>query len=194
MSEHTTSGARLISVNTGVLRRVPYRGKQVSTGGYKEPIAGPVRVRRLGIDGDVQADLSVHGGTDKAVYLYPVEHYETWRIERERPFEYGHFGENLTVSGLLEEDVRTGDVLTIADVLLEVTEPRQPCFKLGIKMNDQRFLRRFLESGRSGFYCRVLHEGTIEAGETITLTTGAERSPTIAEVVRMLQRRQQTSR
>lgn len=154
------------------------------TGIYKTPVAGPVIVRMLNLDGDEQADLTVHGGVHKAVYLYPAEHYEAWRAELDRDLDYGHFGENLTVTGLLEEQVHIGDQLAIGSVLLEVTQPRVPCFKLGIKMNDQRFLRRFLESGRSGFYCRVLREGSVEAGQNVELTGTDPSAPTIAEVVR----------
>jgi MOSC domain-containing protein YiiM len=178
----------LLSVNVGQIRLVPYRGKQVRTGIYKEPLAGPVMVHALNLEGDHQADLSFHGGLDKAVYLYPVEHYEAWQNELGRSFDYGHFGENLTISGLTEEKVRIGDRLCIGGAMLEVTEPRVPCFKLGIKMSDQRFLRRFLDSGRSGFYCRVIEEGLVEAGQQIELIGGEGLRPTIADVVRRIQR------
>ncbi|MGE0687817.1 MAG: MOSC domain-containing protein [Dehalococcoidia bacterium] len=176
----------LVSVNVGRIRAVPYRGHQVRTGIYKAAVDGPVMVRSLNLDGDEQADLSVHGGVDKAVYLYPAEHYEAWQRELNRELDYGTFGENLTVTGLLEDVVRIGDELAIGRALLQVTEPRVPCFKLGIKMSDQRFLRRFLESGRSGFYCRVLREGAVEAGQSIELAQAGVDAPTIAEVVRQI--------
>jgi MOSC domain-containing protein YiiM len=173
----------LLSVNVGCIQAVPYRGRQIATGIFKHAVDGPVMVRALNLDGDQQADPSVHGGVDKAVYLYPAEHYEAWRLELDRELAYGHFGENLTVTGLLEEDVRIGDQLQVGEALLEVTQPRVPCFKLGIKMGDQHFLRRFLESGRSGFYCRVLCEGTVEAGQQIELIYRDTAMPAIADVV-----------
>jgi MOSC domain-containing protein YiiM len=186
---HGIARPTLLSVNVGQIRLVPYRGKQVRTGIYKEPVAGPVMVHTLNLEGDRQADLRVHGGVDKAVYLYPAEHYEAWQTELDRLLAFGHFGENLTISGILEDRVRIGDRLRIGGALLEVTEPRVPCFKLGIKMSDQRFLRRFLDSGRSGFYCCVLEEGLIEAGQSIELYNAKGHQPTIADIVRRIQRR-----
>jgi MOSC domain-containing protein YiiM len=174
----------LISVNVGRVQRVGYRGKEVRTGIYKTPVAGPAFVGRLNLEGDEQADLTVHGGLDKAVYVYPAEHYPAWTAELKRDFGFGQFGENLTVSGLLEDAIRTGDLLQIETVVLQITDPRLPCFKLGIKMGDQRFLRRFLQSGRSGFYCRVIEEGSVEAGQAIRLISSDESSKTIAEMVR----------
>jgi MOSC domain-containing protein YiiM len=128
--------------------------------------------------------LKVHGGVDKAVYVYAAENYDLWRAELDKELPYGHFGENLTVTGLLEDAVHSGDVLQVGGAVLQVTTPRLPCFKLGIKMSNQRFLRRFLESGRSGFYCRVLGEGLIEAGEEISVLSRADAQPAIAEMVR----------
>lgn len=176
--------ARLLSVNVSRPKPVQYRGKTVQTGIFKEPIAGPVMVRTLNIDGDQQADLTVHGGRDKAVYLYPAESYALWEDDLARDLPYGHFGENLTITGLLEESVRVDDLIEVGEVLLQVTEPRFPCFKLGIKMGRQTFLKQFLRSGRSGFYCRVLREGVIEAGNAITHTPGNDPAqPTIAQLV-----------
>lgn len=187
-SPTATSISTLVSVNVGRICLVPYRGNQVKTGIFKEPVEGRVLVRTLNLDGDEQADLTVHGGVDKAVYLYPAEHYAIWQAELQRELGFGHFGENLTVSGLLEDDVHVDDVYAIGDAILEVTQPRVPCFKLGIKMADQKFLRRFLDSGRSGFYCRVLQEGNIEAGQSITLLERREGSPTITQIVHRIQR------
>jgi MOSC domain-containing protein YiiM len=146
-----------------------YRGRDVLSGIDKQPLAGPVYVGALNIDGDRQADLRVHGGPDKAVYVYPASHYAAWQAELGRTLAHGHFGENLTVEGVDEETVRQGDVLAIGGVRLQVTTPRLPCFKLGVRMADQRFLKRFLQSGRTGFYCRVLQEGVIEAGMAVRL-------------------------
>jgi MOSC domain-containing protein YiiM len=156
--------------------------REVQTG-FKLPVTGPVMVRRLNIDGDQQGDLTVHGGVDKAVYCYASEHYPTWQEELGRELPYGTFGENLTVSGLLEPELHLEDVLEIGDAVLQVSEPRFPCFKLGIKIGDQRFVKRFQESGRSGFYCRVLQEGLIEPGQPIRLAERDKSQPTIASIV-----------
>jgi MOSC domain-containing protein YiiM len=149
----------------------------------KQPVTGPVMVRRLNLDGDAQADLSVHGGPDKAVYCYPSEHYAAWSGELGRPLDFGFFGENLTVSGLREDALHIGDRLSIGDVVLQVTQPRLPCFKLGLKFGDQRFVARFLKSRRCGFYCRVLWEGMIEPGQSIAIVARAESNLTIAQTI-----------
>jgi MOSC domain-containing protein YiiM len=165
------------------------RGEPVTTSIFKLPVAGPVMVRTLNIDGDQQSDLSVHGGVDKAVYCYPSEHYASWRSELERELDYGAFGENLTISGFLETELHIGDVLAVGDAVLQVSEPRYPCFKLGIKLNDPFVLRPFQKSGRSGFYCRVLQEGVIEAGQTIELVERDKTQPTIADIVARVNKR-----
>jgi MOSC domain-containing protein YiiM len=157
-------------------------GKEVRTGIFKLPVEGPVMVRRLNLDGDEQGDLTVHGGVDKAVYCYPSEHYAPWSQELGRDLPHGTFGENLTVSGLLEPDLHAGDVLSLGDAVLQVSQPRFPCFKLGIKIGDQRFVQRFQLSGRSGFYCRVLQEGLIAPSQPITLLERDESQPTIAAI------------
>jgi MOSC domain-containing protein YiiM len=175
---------RLLAVNVAQTRHVSYRGKQVQTGIFKAPVEGPVMVRRLNLEGDAQADLTVHGGIDKAVYVYPAEHYEAWSAELRRELPFGQFGENLTLNGLIESDVHPGDVIAIGGAVLQVTEPRLPCFKLGIKMgNNQRFLKRFLQSGRSGYYCRVLEEGFVQAGDEVRLVEADPARPTIAEII-----------
>jgi MOSC domain-containing protein YiiM len=178
-----TPEARLLTIQ--VARPLPIRhmGKEVRTGIYKLPVAGPVMVRRLNIDGDEQGDLTVHGGVDKAVYCYPSEHYPAWSQELDRELPNGTFGENLTVSGLLEPDLHLEDVLSIGDAVLQVSQPRFPCFKLGIKLGDQRLVQRFQLSGRSGFYCRVLQEGLIAPNQPITLLERDPSQPTIAAVV-----------
>lgn len=176
--------ACLESINVSLPRGVPFRGKLIETGIFKVPVAGPVMVRRLNIDGDAQADLRVHGGVDKAVYVYPAEHYESWRAELRRDLPYGQFGENLTVSGLIEDAVHFADVLAVGGALLQVTQPRSPCFKLGIKMGDQHFVRRFRERRRTGFYCRVIQEGLIEAGQRIEVVSRVDGQPAIADVLR----------
>ena len=142
----------------------------VSTAIFKEPVEGPVRVARLNLDGDGQADLTVHGGPTKAIYAYPSEHYEFWR--RELPgtqLEWGRFGENLTTEGLDEESVSIGDRFRVGTARLVVTEPRMPCFKLGLRFGDPKMIKRFLQSQRTGFYFGVDEEGQVEAGDSIEL-------------------------
>jgi MOSC domain-containing protein YiiM len=159
---------RVLSVNVGLPREVVWRGTPVTTGIYKEPVAGRVPLRRLNLDGDRQADLRVHGGPEKAVYAYPSEFYELWSRERpELDFGPGTFGENLTTEGLLDEDVSVGDRFRIGTAELVITQPRLPCFKLGIKMGREEFVTEFLERGLYGFYLAVAREGEVEAGDPI---------------------------
>jgi MOSC domain-containing protein YiiM len=166
---------RLISVNVSLPKAVAFRGQSVSTSIFKEPVAGRVLVRRLSLEGDWQADLRAHGGLNKAVYAYTVEHYARWSEELGRDdLRPGQFGENLTVAGLTEDAARLGDVLRVGGALLQVTQPRYPCFKLGLKMGDPSFPRRFLASGRTGFYLRVLQESAVGAGDTLELAEQAD--------------------
>ncbi len=159
---------KLLAINVSRPRTILIGGQPVATGIFKESVTGPVMVRTLGLAGDGQADLENHGGIHKAVYAYPFEHYAHWSQELKREdFSFGQFGENLTVEGLLEDQVYIGDVLRIGDVLLEVTQPRVPCFKLAHKMGMPGFPKLFAKSGRTGFYLRVLAEGEITAGDEI---------------------------
>ena len=183
MTAPTSLKASLISIQVAKPLAVRHMDREVRTGIFKLPVLQPVMVRRLNIDGDQQGDLTVHGGVDKAVYCYASEHYPAWQDELGRELPYGSFGENLTVTGLLEPELHLGDVLEVGDAVLQVSQPRFPCYKLGIKIGDQRFVRRFQESGRSGFYCRVLQEGLIEPGQPICLAERDESQPTIADVV-----------
>jgi MOSC domain-containing protein YiiM len=158
----------------------------VQSGIVKDPVDGAVAVTRLGLDGDEQADLSVHGGVDKAVYLYAQGDYDWWQDELGREVPSGIFGENLTVFGESISDVRIGDTFVIGSVEICASEPREPCFKLGARMGDQGFLKLFREAGRTGFYARVLSEGEVTAGDRILLEQkGDPRNPTIAEVHRL---------
>jgi MOSC domain-containing protein YiiM len=159
---------RLVSVNVGLPREVIWKGRVVTTGIFKEPVAGRVRVRWLNLDGDRQADLQVHGGPDKAIYAYPSEHYDYWRGElpgMELP--WGMFGENFTTEGLLENQVNVGDRFRIGSAEVVVTQPRMPCYKLGVKFGRDDMLKRFLASGRTGFYLKVLAEGEGSANDPI---------------------------
>src|SRR5258706_5328798 len=175
---------KLLSVNVSRPKEMAYRGKKVMTGIFKTPVSGRVMVRALNVDGDAQADLKVHGGPDQAVYAYPHEHYDHWSHELSRnDFGFGQFGENFTVEGLLETEVRVGDVLRIGSAIVQVTRPRVPCFKLMTKMNNFQFAKPFLASGRVGFYLRVLQEGEVSAGDAIERMKTDPTQPTIHEVV-----------
>jgi MOSC domain-containing protein YiiM len=180
---------RVLSVNVGLPREVKWRGKPVTTGIYKEPVAGPVRIRTLNLDGDRQADLRVHGGRDKAVYAYPSEFYELWSRERpELAFGPGMFGENLTTEGLLDSDVSIGDRFRVGTAELVVTQPRLPCFKLGIKMGRDEFVTEFLERGLYGFYFGIVREGEVEAGDSIVELVRDPRGFRVTEIARLYAR------
>jgi len=174
---------KLLAVCVGQPIEGTYRDKPVMTGIFKEPVEGRVMLRKTNLEGDRQADLRYHGGADKAVYAYPFEHYAYWQAKLGRgDFKFGQFGENLTVEGLLEEEVRIGEVLGIGAALVQVTQPRTPCFKLGLKMGQDSFPPVFLESGRSGFYLRVLREGEIGAGDPIEIVERPKDSLTVLEL------------
>ena len=173
---------KVLSVNVGRPREVEWHGKSYRTSIWKNPVGGPVEVRTLNIDGDEQSDLSVHGGRNKAVYAYAREHYPKWADELGVDLSSGAFGENLTIEGFLEDDIRIGDRLRIGSVVFEVTQPRMPCFKLGIRFDRDDMVRRFLESGRSGFYLAVIREGVLVSGDAVALDVPAEHDVTIADV------------
>lgn len=176
---------KIISLNVGRPRLVMSRGEAVSTGIFKEPAEGRVMLRTLNLDGDRQADLTAHGGPTKAVYAYPVEHYDFWRRELpEMSLPYGMFGENLTLSGL-DESVNIGDTFRIGAAEVMVTQPRLPCYKLGIKFGRTDILKRFLQSRRTGFYFSVLREGEVGAGDEVEPLARAEHGVTIADIVRL---------
>jgi MOSC domain-containing protein YiiM len=175
---------KLISVNVGRPRLVSWEGRTVSTGIFKAPVDGPVTLRLLNLDGDRQADLTVHGGKTKAVYAYPFEHYEFWRNELpDMELPYGMFGENFTTSGLFEDAVHIGDRFRVGTAELMVTEPRMPCYKLGLKFGRSDIIKRFLQSRRSGFYFAVLQEGEVKAGDSIELLSENQQGVTIADIV-----------
>jgi len=177
---------KIISVNVGLPRQVMYKGKTVTTGIFKEPVEGRIRVRRLNLDGDRQADLSVHGGPSKAVYAYPSEHYEYWREQLPGvDLAWGMFGENFTVEGLREDRVNIGDRFRIGSARVMVTEPRLPCYKLAAKFRRDDIIKRFLHSGRTGFYFAVLQEGEVGAGDDITVDSRDEHAITVADITRL---------
>jgi MOSC domain-containing protein YiiM len=157
---------KIISLNVGLPRLVLREGEPVSTGIFKEPIDGRVMMRTLNLDGDRQADLSVHGGPSKAVYIYPAEHYDFWKRELpEMDLPWGMFGENFTTTGLLEAEINIGDKFRIGTAEVMVTQPRMPCYKLGLKFGRPDIIKRFLQSERTGFYLAVLKEGEVGAGD-----------------------------
>lgn len=176
---------QVISVNVGQPKVVEWRGKPVETGIFKAPVAGSVAVKRLNLAGDGQADLSVHGGPEKAVYLYSAEHYVFWREQLGSELEWGAFGENLTVTGLDETNLHIGDRIGVGTTELIVTQPRMPCFKLGIRFNRADMVRRFLDSRRTGFYCSVAQEGSVAAGDPIRILARDERAVPVAEITRL---------
>jgi MOSC domain-containing protein YiiM len=175
---------RVLSVNLATERSVRYRGREVRTGIYKEPAAGRVRLRTLGLEGDFQADPSVHGGPEKAVYVYPSEHYPYFRDLLSRPdLAPGFFGENLTTEGLLEDEVRVGDVFRVGTAVMQVTTPRSPCSKLGAKAGSPAFVETFLNSRRLGFYLSVVEEGEVGAGDEIRRIGAEAGQPTLARLI-----------
>jgi MOSC domain-containing protein YiiM len=176
----------VISVNVGRPREIFHEGRVIRTGIFKEPATGRVRVGALNLAGDEQADLTVHGGPSKAIYVYPSEHYEFWRRELpDMDLPWGMFGENLTTAGLLENRVNVGDCLCAGSVELMVTEPRLPCHKLSVKFGRDDIVKRFLKSRRTGFYCAVLREGDIGAGDPIHWLKRDDHSVTVADITRL---------
>jgi MOSC domain-containing protein YiiM len=177
---------RVVSLCVGLPREVEWHGRTVLTSIWKEPVRGRLRVTTLNIDGDRQSDLTVHGGVDKAVYAYPAEHYEYWRGELpEVELPWGAFGENLTTEGLLEEDLRIGDRVRIGSAEFVVTQPRLPCYKLGIRLGRPDILKRFLQSGRSGFYFAVAVQGEIGPGDAIVPIARSDEDLSVADVARL---------
>ncbi|HUL13917.1 MAG TPA: MOSC domain-containing protein [Methylococcaceae bacterium] len=159
----------LLAINLSGLKKVAYKDRWIDTGIYKEPVQGAIRLTECGLEGDGQADLKNHGGPDKAVYVYTLENYRYWEWELGRDLPFGQFGENFTVTGMPDEAVHIGDIFRIGEVKVQVSQPRVPCFKLGIKMEDPAFVGRFHHSGRVGFYLRVLQQGVVTAGDAIEL-------------------------
>jgi len=176
---------KLLSVNVGLPREVEWDGRLIRTSIFKTPVPGRVQVRNLNLDGDQQSDLTVHGGIDKAVYVYPSEHYAFWHKELPNAdLSWGAFGENFTTQGALDDKaVRIGDRFRIGSAEFVVTQPRIPCFKLGIRFGRADMVKRFLHSGRNGFYFAVVEEGKVAAGDCIELLARDENDVTVADVV-----------
>jgi MOSC domain-containing protein YiiM len=177
---------RITSLNVGRPRLVVWEGQTVSTGIYKTPVEGRVMLRALNLDGDRQADLTVHGGPFKAAYAYPSEHYDYWRDELPgAELSWAAFGENFTTEGLEESSVNIGDRFRIGSAEVTVTQPRMPCYKLGIRFGRADMLKRFLTSGRTGFYFSVQREGEVGAGDEIELLGRDENNVTVSDIVRL---------
>jgi len=177
---------KIVSVNVGLPREVVWKGITVQTAIFKEPVAGAVAIRELNLAGDQQADLTVHGGPEKAVYAYPAEHYKYWRKQlSDVSLWWGAFGENLTTAGLWEDTLCIGDLLKIGSAVLRVTQPRMPCYKLEVRFNREDMIKRFLLSGRSGFYLSVIEPGSVGAGSMVEILDRDPDTVTITDIVRL---------
>jgi MOSC domain-containing protein YiiM len=179
---HLTDQGLIESVNVGAVRTVEWRGQRVTTGIWKAPLSGRVRVQGVNIHGDNQADRTVHGGSDKAVYAYASEDYDWWSYELGYALEPGTFGENLTVRGMPVSDGLVGECWRIGSVVLEVSQPRLPCYKLGMRMNDARFPRRFAAAGRPGAYLRIVEPGELASGDPIEVVHRPGHNLTVGDV------------
>ena len=177
---------KLISLNVGIPRQVTYKSELVTTGIFKEPIHHRRILRKLNLDGDKQADLTVHGGLNKAVYSYPAEHYGYWQKELQGMYlSWGMFGENFTTEGLFEDNVNIGDQFQIGSAIVIATQPRMPCYKLGVKFGRMDIVKRFLASGLTGIYFKVLQEGEVGAGDVIKLIRRDDNNVTVKDVIRI---------
>ena len=177
---------RVVSVNVGVPRTVRWKSREVTTGIFKEPVGHRVQIRRLNLDGDGQADLAVHGGAAKAVYAYPCGHYAFWREELDEDLPFGAFGENLTIDDLpLENEIAIGDRLRVGSAELVVTQPRLPCSKLALRFGRADMVKRFLASGRTGYYLAVEIEGSVAAGDRLEIVARHPSRISVAEITRV---------
>lgn len=182
---------KLVSLNCGLPQEVLWRGQSVTTSIYKEPVYVRVALRTLNLDGDRQSDLTVHGGKHKAVYCYPIEYYGYWQAELpSRSLPYGSFGENFSVNGLVreglaEDSIYVGDRFSVGSAEVIVTQPRLPCYKLGIRFGSDDMVKRFLKSNRTGFYLAVTREGEVGAGDDLTLLSHNPESVSISEITRL---------
>jgi len=178
---------KVLSVNVGLPREVEWNGRIIRTSIFKAAVPGRVQVRKLNLAGDQQSDLTVHGGVNKAVYVYPSEHYAFWRNELPNAeLDWGAFGENFTTEGVLHDKaVHIGDRFRIGSAEFAVTQPRMPCFKLGIRFGRADIIKRFLHSGRNGFYFSVAQEGEVAAGDSIELLARDENGVSVADIVEL---------
>jgi MOSC domain-containing protein YiiM len=177
---------QVVSVNVGLPREVIWKGMRIQTGIFKDPVDRPVTINKLNLAGDRQADLTVHGGAEKAVYAYPAEHYEYWRNRLpDVPFSWGKFGENLTTEGLMEDALCVGDRLRVGSAVLMVTQPRVPCYKLALRFDRDDMIKRFLTSQRNGFYFSVIEEGEVQAGSKVEILSRDPHRVAVGDIVRL---------
>jgi len=179
---------RVLSVNTGGVRSFEYNGRPATSAIWKSPVEGRVRVRGVNLEGDDQADRAVHGGPDKAVYAYAIEDIRWWERQLGRSLEFGEFGENLTTEGVDVNGARVGERWKVGTTLLEVSEPRVPCWRLAVRMDDKYFPRRFTEALRPGAYLRILAEGDVATGDEVVVTEQPDHDVTIRDVFRIFSR------
>jgi MOSC domain-containing protein YiiM len=183
---------KVLSVNVGLPKKVLFNGQTVTTAIFKDPVSGPIMLRKFNLDGDKQADLTVHGGVDKAVYSYPSEHYDYWRKQFPNiDLVWGMFGENFTTEGLMEDAVNVGDHFQIGSAKLVATQPRMPCYKLGVRFGRMDIVRRFLASGRPGVYFKVLKEGRVQVGDKIEIVGKDKNNVSVKDIVRLYVTRDQ---
>ena len=175
---------KVLSVNVGFPRKILFNGQIITTAIFKDPVKGPISLRKLNLDGDKQADLTVHGGLDKAVYSYPSEHYVYWRKQfPNTDLVWGMFGENFTTEGLFEDAVNVGDQFQIGSAKLVATQPRMPCYKLGVRFGRMDVIRRFMASGRPGIYFKVLTEGEVQRDDKIKIIRRDKNNVTVKDIV-----------
>ena len=184
----TAARGTLLSVNVGGIRQFEFDGREAVSAIWKAPVAGRVAARGVNLEGDDQADRAVHGGPDKAVYAYAMEDLQWWKGELGRPLEYGEMGENLTTEGVDVNGALVGEHWEIGNAVLEVTEPRVPCWRLGVRMEDKRFPRRFTQAGRPGAYLRIVVEGDVGAGDAIRVVGQPDHGLTVGDVFRIYTR------
>ena len=178
---------KVLSVHVGSLQEMLRNGKKIQTGIFKQPTEGPIEVKQLGLEGDQQANKKLHGGVYKAICVYPSEHYDLWKEELGKPdLSFGDFGENLTTVGLMESDIHLGDRLRIGSVEIVVTQPREPCITLNARLDTKDLSARIRKSGRSGFYCSVEREGTIENGDSIEYISRDENKVSVSDFNRII--------
>ena len=179
---------KVLSINISIPRKIIFNGKTVNTSIFKKPINEKVKITKLGINGDKQADLSAHGGKNKSVYVYSYSHYKYWGKILNKNFskEYGLVGENLTIDDFNEKDYFIGDEIQIANTVLKITQPRIPCYKLGIKMNEKKFIKYFIDHAHLGMYMKVIKSGEIEKNDNVELIHREKNSMSVYDVSKLI--------
>ena len=174
---------KIISTNIGLPQTITWKEKTVQTGIFKKPVNKPIFLSKLGVDEDAVMNKKVHGGIDKSCYLYPTDHYAFWKQKYpDLDWNWGIFGENLSVAGLAENKMHIGDVLEIGESIVKITQPRIPCYKLGVRFGHQEIIKQFLEASRSGIYVKVLKEGFVQAGDQVYLLERQSNNLTVSQI------------